>query len=49
MKLDNVIRQGEKQMSAQTTMANTIDPAGKWLYRVGGISALAVGLGYIMQ
>lgn len=48
MKLDNVIRQGEKQMSAQTTMANTVDPDGKWLYRVGGISALVLGIGYII-
>jgi hypothetical protein len=48
MKLDNVIRQGEKQMSAQTTMANTVDPDGKWLYRVGGISALILGIGYII-
>lgn len=48
MKLDNVIRQGEKQMSAQTTMANTVDPDGKWLDRVGGISALAFGIAYII-
>lgn len=35
-------------MGAQKMMVNAIDPDGKWLYRVGGISALAVGLGYII-
>ena len=35
-------------MSAQTTMANTVDLDGKWLYRVGGISALVLGIGYII-
>jgi hypothetical protein len=31
-------------MSVQTA----VDPEGKWLYHVGGISALAIGLGYII-
>jgi hypothetical protein len=35
-------------MSVQQMMVNTIDPGGKWLYRVGGISALALGIGYII-
>ncbi len=35
-------------MSAQKTMVNAVDPDGKWLYRVGGISALAIGVGYIV-
>lgn len=35
-------------MSAQTMMVNAVDPDGNWLYRVGGISAIAVGLGYIV-
>jgi hypothetical protein len=35
-------------MSTQKMMVNAIDPDGKWLYRVGGISALLVGLGYIV-
>lgn len=47
MKLDNVVRQREKQMSVQT-MAITFDPDGKWLYRVGGISALILSIGYII-
>ena len=29
-------------------MANELGPDGSWLYRVGGISAIAVGLGYIV-
>ena len=35
-------------MSAQKMMVNAVDPAGKWLYRVGGISALILGLGYLV-
>jgi hypothetical protein len=35
-------------MSAQKITINTIDPDGKWLYRVGGLSALALGIGYIV-
>ena len=35
-------------MSAQKMMVDAVDPNAKWLYRVGGISALAVGLGYII-
>jgi len=27
-------------MSVQKMMFNAVDPDGKWLYRVGGISAL---------
>jgi hypothetical protein len=27
---------------------NMADPDGKWLYRVGGISALVIGIGYII-
>lgn len=33
-------------MSAQNMMA-TVDPDGKWLYRAGGISAVAFGIAYI--
>lgn len=35
-------------MSAENTAVKTIDPQGKWLYRVGGISGLAIGIGYII-
>jgi hypothetical protein len=35
-------------MSVQTIAANQVGSDGKWLYRVGGISALAIGLGYII-
>ena len=27
---------------------NVVDPEGKWLYRVGGISALVLGIAYII-
>src|SRR5262245_20005206 len=29
-------------------MVNAVDPNGKWLYRVGGTSALVLGLAYII-
>jgi len=35
-------------MSAQNIMDNTVDPDWKWLYRVGGISALVLGIAYII-
>ncbi len=35
-------------MSAEKVMVKTVDPDGKWLYRVGGISALLLGIGYII-
>jgi hypothetical protein len=35
-------------MSTEKMMVNTVDPDGKWLYRVGGISALVIGIGYII-
>jgi hypothetical protein len=35
-------------MGAQQTMVNTVDPEGKWLYRVGGMSAIVLGIAYII-
>lgn len=35
-------------MSVRKMMVNGVDPDGKWLYRVGGISALILGIGYII-
>jgi len=35
-------------MSAQNMMGNAVDPDGKWLYRVGGISAFVLVLGYLL-
>jgi hypothetical protein len=35
-------------MKAQNRMVNTIDPDGKWLYRVGGVSAIVLVFGYIL-
>src|SRR5215469_12201271 len=34
--------------SVQKNTLNAVDPAGNWLYRVGGISGLLLGLGYII-
>jgi hypothetical protein len=48
MKLVNVVRKGKEQMSVQKMMVNEVDPDVKWLYRVGGISALVLGIGYIV-
>jgi len=35
-------------MSVQKMMVDEIDPDWKWLYRVGGISALVLGIAYII-
>ena len=35
-------------MAEQTVMVGTVDPGGRWLYRVGGISALVLAAGYIV-
>jgi hypothetical protein len=40
--------EGEASMSAQEIIVNPVDPDGKWLYRVGGISALVLGIAYIV-
>ncbi len=34
-------------MSLEKITLNLVDPDGKWFYRVGGISALVIGLSYI--
>jgi len=35
-------------MSAEKTVVYAVDPDGRWLYRVGGIAALLLSLGYII-
>jgi hypothetical protein len=35
-------------MSAEKLMVPAVDPDGKWLYRVGGVSALLLGVAYII-
>ncbi len=35
-------------MSAEKMTVNVVDPDGKWLYRVGGISSLVIGIAYIV-
>ncbi len=35
-------------MSAPNRMLNAVDPDGKWLHRVGGISGLIFGIAYIV-
>lgn len=35
-------------MSAEKIMVNAVDPDGRWLYRVGGVSALLLAIGYII-
>lgn len=35
-------------MSAQNMMATAVDPDEKWLYRVGGISAFVLVIGYLL-
>ena len=48
MKHVDMVRNGEEQMSVQKPIVNVVDPDGKWLYRVGGISALILAVGYII-
>ena len=35
-------------MSTQQMIVNTVDPDGNWLYRIGSLSALIFGIGYIL-
>lgn len=35
-------------MSVHAKMVNMVDPDSRWMYRVGGIAAIAIGLGYIV-
>lgn len=35
-------------MNAQNVKANSVDPEGKWLYRVGGIAAIVLVVGYFI-
>jgi len=35
-------------MGTQKMMVDTVDSEGQWLYRVGGISALVLGMAYIL-
>ena len=36
-------------MNSINKTTGVVDPEGKWLYRVGGISALVLGIGYIIM
>ena len=35
-------------MTAQNTISGAVDPDGKWLYRLGGISAFVLVVGYLL-
>jgi hypothetical protein len=35
-------------MSVQEMMNNPVDPDGRWLYRAGGVSALVLGIAYLV-
>lgn len=35
-------------MSTEKMIPTAVDPEDRWMYRVGGISALAVGIGYLI-
>jgi hypothetical protein len=35
-------------MNAQNGIANSVDPAGKWMYRVSGITAMVLVVGYFL-
>ena len=36
-------------MNAQNVIASSVDPEGKWLYRVGGIAAIILVVGYFLS
>jgi hypothetical protein len=38
----------EESMSAQKMLVHAVDPEGKWVYRVGGICALVLGIAYLI-
>jgi hypothetical protein len=40
--------EGGGPTSAEKMIADAVDPDGKWLYRVGGICALVLGVAYII-
>jgi hypothetical protein len=40
--------EGDESMNTEKMMAHTVDPDGNSLYRVGGISALLLGIAYII-
>jgi hypothetical protein len=48
MKLSRIADMGEGQTSVSESRANAADPEGRWLYRVGGLSALVLGSAYIV-
>lgn len=48
MKLNRIADMGEGQKSVSESRANAADPEGRWLYRVGGLSALVLGSAYIV-
>ncbi|RPI93798.1 MAG: hypothetical protein EHM40_08660 [Chloroflexi bacterium] len=48
MKLVNVLSKREEEMGVPKTMVDAVGPDGKWLYRVGGLSALVLGIAYIV-
>jgi len=39
---------GEESMSAENIMSTAVDPDARLLYRVGGLCALLIGIGYII-
>jgi hypothetical protein len=41
-------RAREAPVRSERTMADAVDPEGRWLYRVGGVSALVLGVAYIV-
>jgi len=45
---DGVALKEKNKMSVEKMTVNLVAPNGKWLYRVGGISALAIGVAYII-
>jgi hypothetical protein len=42
------LSEGEEAMSNEKMRVHAVDPEGKWLYRVGGICALVLGIAYII-
>jgi hypothetical protein len=42
------LSEGVESMSSEKMVGHAVDPEGRWLYRAGGISALVLGVAYII-
>jgi hypothetical protein len=46
--VNQTLSERKESLGAEISRVITVDPDGKWLYQVGGLSALALGVGYLL-